>query len=264
MVPELLYKYRSLNSDKELEYVIDTIVKGIIFFGNSFSFNDVFDCRPAVVWDCTDEQFIYHAIKRLRKRKFLKYNFDEAATVRGIRERFGTPGDPRTPEGRAAAQAGFANSTNKFGVFCATSRANNLLMWSHYASSCTGICFELSTAGGNWQKVKYSSDRPKINLSLQSDHLEMLDTSFLIKSADWAYEEEWRIIGQRGPTTIPAGALQRVIFGVNCPIETREKIRKVIYDGELNVGIAMAVASLDHFEFDIVDLDLATPIVAAL
>lgn len=260
MVPDFLYKYRALTSVKDLEYSIDTIVKGSIFFGNSFSFNDVFDCRPAIVWDCSDEQFIYYAVKRLQKRKHLPFSFHETAFVRGLRAQFGTLADPRTPEGRHATQAQFAEATGKLGVFCATSRANNLLMWSHYAASCTGICFELSSADGHWHEVRYLPDRPTINLSLEHDSEKMIGPTFFVKSLEWAYEEEWRMLGARGVASLPRGALKRVIFGVNCSHDTREKIRKVIYDNGLAVGIAMAVALLDRFEFDIVDLDVTKPL----
>lgn len=260
MTPEFLYKYRSVTSDDDLKFVLQTITKGEIFFGNSFSFNDVFDCRPAIIWDCSDDQFIYYAIKRIKRRRGGFRGMNEMAIVRGIKSRFGTSWDPRTAQGRIESQQQFASSAAKFGVFCATTRYNNLLMWSHYAASCTGICFELASAGGYWSKVTYSADRPKINLSIESDPTEMLDRSFLVKSLEWAYEEEWRIVGKRGVTPIPEGALRRVIFGVNCPARKREIIRRAIHDNNLRIGIAMAVQSADHFEFDIINMDIATPI----
>jgi hypothetical protein len=82
------------------------------------------------------------------------------------------------------------------GVLCLTEKPNNLLMWSHYASSCKGFVIGFDTTN-NWfngntghnglytiQKVKYDDKRPS----------EKLDEAIFAKGKDWSYEEEWRII----------------------------------------------------------------------
>lgn len=104
------------------------------------------------------------------------------------------------------------------GVICFASEKNNLLMWAHYAMNHTGLCIEFDTNAsffngqyknsceglfgkgtqkdsyanlGEIKKVRYSNKRP-----LFFDPTELSnDTDFwFIKSEDWSYEKEYRIL----------------------------------------------------------------------
>ena len=91
------------------------------------------------------------------------------------------------------------------GVICFTSQKKNLLMWAHYAKSHTGICVEFDANAsffngqykdsyaniGKIKKVHYAIKRPLfVNPTEMSD-----DTDFwFIKSKDWSYENEYRIL----------------------------------------------------------------------
>jgi len=94
-------------------------------------------------------------------------------------------------------------------VFCLTERADNLLMWSHYANSHRGVAFKfrrLEQVDHRFlvaQPVRYS-DEPVNFLGMQDyiDKLLGLAEHDLIpriwdlayrKHADWGYEREWRI-----------------------------------------------------------------------
>lgn len=114
-----------------------------------------------------------------------------------------------------------AGARASLGVICFTSKVDNLLMWSHYGNDHKGICVEFDakadffngkykncgladfdgiegfdTKGiydnvGELTKIDYSTKRPLIwNTSeLISD-----TKSWLVKSKEWEYEDEYRVI----------------------------------------------------------------------
>jgi len=91
-----------------------------------------------------------------------------------------------------------------FGIFCVSKFATSIRMWSHYANEHKGIVVGLNmanigTAYGPFERVKYHKVRrainPWINPKSPQWFTDILDT-FLIKSCDWSYENEFRRIFQ--------------------------------------------------------------------
>ena len=91
-----------------------------------------------------------------------------------------------------------------FGVACFTNHWNNPLMWSHYASQHSGFTVEYSVRSMSLacenpsfsqHHVQYVSQLPELCLSeiLFSPH-QVLQRMLATKSADWAYEREWRLV----------------------------------------------------------------------
>lgn len=96
----------------------------------------------------------------------------------------------------------------QIGILSLTERPDNILMWSHYAGHHTGFVIEFDeehpffkshygTTNGKTpvvlQKVEYSigrPERPSINLK------DLVEGSswYLVKSEEWKYEDEWRMI----------------------------------------------------------------------
>lgn len=93
----------------------------------------------------------------------------------------------------------------EFGVACFTPVWNHALMWSHYAERHKGYCIEYSVREMDLvQKnqglvasfpVQYSSSLPKLCITeaLFSPH-QTLGRMLATKSAEWAYEREWRLV----------------------------------------------------------------------
>lgn len=93
----------------------------------------------------------------------------------------------------------------EFGVACFTPIWDNGLMWSHYADSHAGYCVEycvkemtvvLKNQGlFSHYHVQYSSTLPRLCVSeaLFSPH-QTLGRMLATKSAEWAYEQEWRLV----------------------------------------------------------------------
>lgn len=128
--------------------------------------------------------------------------------------------------------------------------SDNVLMWSHYSLAHTGFALgfdarhpyfnaQLSVADEfrYLRRVEYRNDRPNAPLS-DLTGVEM----FLVKSTDWAYEKEWRIMrpladsesvidSQPLPAYLfryPWDTLQEVILGAKMTPATRSALLEVI------------------------------------
>jgi hypothetical protein len=129
------------------------------------------------------------------------------------------------------------------GVVSLTTDPSNVLMWAHYAQQHRGFAVEFevprygsqATAramGENLlaQEVKYSDTRPIIDHGSDSDDL-VFENAALVKSSDWAYENEHRVIDlSRGPGIHPykRELLYSVIFGINMPESHRSELRRIV------------------------------------
>ena len=90
-----------------------------------------------------------------------------------------------------------------FGIACFTQAYDNPLMWSHYANNHKGFCIEYGVRAMNVLDepefgqfyVQYASELSKICVSeaLFAPH-QVMNRMIGTKSADWAYEKEWRLV----------------------------------------------------------------------
>jgi hypothetical protein len=247
-IPESLYKYRAATSTTDLERLSKIIVESEIYLGNSFEFNDIFDIRPAMHFECSDDELVTrlvtHWAKKLSKAALAQYEVQ-------VRSAVGTCDDPRIEPRRGQLQDNFGKQLEAWGVFCATEKWNNLLMWSHYAGSFSGVCLEFrSRALGHFEKVIYAPDRPVIDglpggvktvreLSLQC---------IFTKSIEWNYEKEWRAVGRKGPNSIPEDAIKSISFGPRCTNETRAKIIEMVRRSGKKIDFYSAIPSSRNFE----------------
>jgi len=131
------------------------------------------------------------------------------------------------------------------GVLCFSENADNTLMWSHYAQDHKGYVVGLDSTHhafhtvslepgrpGTLTKVIYSDRRHRIGHTL--DDADFGDVSYLfIKSLDWTYEAEWRLIlpltfGRKVGSVVvydfPPEAIREVIIGYRASPELRQKI----------------------------------------
>lgn len=133
-------------------------------------------------------------------------------------------------------------------AFCSLSESfDDILMWSHYASSHSGFVvefeFEASKINHHFQKISYVDDIPDLDISIIAEFLNGKDENlyyFLkdlsIKATAWATEKEWRI-WQSKPCYYhyDPSSLKNVYFGVNTSMETKAIVAKLT--GELNKDV---------------------------
>jgi hypothetical protein len=164
------------------------------------------------------------------------------------------------------------NST--IGIFSLASTYNNVLMWSHYSDSHTGIVIKINANKNYFEyldEVNYTNERPKIKLSKRDysseESIETYKKIFFNKSLGWSYESEYRdfkllINGynsekkdkNRFPIILfdfPKEIIEGIIFGVRVD---EEQIINFISQVEVeynNLKYEKAFLDTDKFELEI-------------
>lgn len=132
-------------------------------------------------------------------------------------------------------------------------------MWGHYAGSHTGICLEFDARCAPFaaaKKVKYVSAYPAFDVVTGSYEI------LVIKSADWSYEAEWRLITEerefaRAPRTIktdndfltiPSSVLKSVTIGCLTDKSTRRRIESLIKTNAASVLVRQSTLAPDKYE----------------
>jgi hypothetical protein len=154
------------------------------------------------------------------------------------------------------------------GVLSLTERPDNLVMWAHYADQHRGFVLGFDSTHpwfeGSDQfrenvlaKVRYADDRPSKGLKTL-----MLEDTYLTKSPDWSYEEEWRKFRSLGladqcintgnePVYLfgfPPELITRVIVGCRATSETRQRLVEVLGQEEYH-HVGMQIAALYKYHY---------------
>lgn len=123
-------------------------------------------------------------------------------------------------------------------AFCSLSETfDDILMWSHYASSHRGFVFGFefeNLKDHTLQKVQYLTALGKMDFSsylkvmekdYHIDNMNAIFQDYSSKSVNWSYEKEWRI-WRREPSyySFEPQELKEIYFGINCDIETKSII----------------------------------------
>lgn len=279
---EYLYKFRSLNDhdlkDKHTEKII---TQSKIHFASISEFNDPFDSHCYFYTDLPIKDrfnFLYESFKPfldgpLWKRKFgftskdISFGNDYDIMYRKfISDRLIESGDIKGNEDA------FYAIVNKSGIFSMSKTNNNILLWSHYANSHTGICIQFKVDNdyfGHASEVSYSEEYPKIDyLRNFKDDLNQADRALLTKSALWHYEEEYRIIlvaehpknpfttediiiEHHGEQDFPEHLLTGVIFGCWTSNENKKLVKEWVKERKIKPALYQAEPKEKEFGLDI-------------
>ncbi len=186
----LLYKFRSLETERQIEFAADILLNHRLFAAAPNSFNDPFDCVGRYCFDATEAEKIDRAVARMKL---------EDPSVRDEEARRLAPSRYLTAEAQGPARIRSCVENN-IGVVSLAGTVSSPLLWAHYASGHTGICIEFCVSDfrhaeffGNALPVAYQVDRPIIDF--YQDQLDVQVSKYLLtKSQVWDYEREWRII----------------------------------------------------------------------
>lgn len=189
-----LYKYLPF-SDGSLKILSE----GTIKFSKPSAFNDPFDCAPDYKSDNV-EDFLESRPDLVDKVLQFKNCSPEDADgeKKAMAERLKT----------AIENGAFGQKASDNVGICSLSRNPlNLLMWAHYADNHKGFVVEFDIPLETFypikdelkfiewlipQKVKYQKAKPVVNFTDDKDA--KMKKQFLIKSIDWKYEQEERVI----------------------------------------------------------------------
>src|SRR5262245_32723263 len=165
-----------------------------------------------------------------------------------------------------------------FGILSLSMTSDNLLLWAHYAAEHRGLAVEIdpTIAAFNrhsgrdesferYGRVKYSAVRPRIP---ETD--EILFEHFFVKSPEWAYEQEYRIVRKLSSSVetkdvqpfpvhlyeLPANAVLKVIFGARVPHDQRTALVAETRADPAFGHVKFAEAVLDPGQFKVAIRDL--------
>jgi hypothetical protein len=221
MKPQFIYKYESFSIQS-----LHNLKSQVIYFGSPKDFNDPFDCALSHTVDhATDaevETVRTHLLGKPDMPPAIRARF-EKITVEELRTMA-----TRTTEEKVKEFAKEFLETK--GVTCFSESHDNLLMWSHYADKSRGFCLEFDTSFEPFTKmmpVSYSKVIPAVKLTdVHSGELgtRLLEKLYCTKSADWAYEREWRSIHNKRGTEFryKTVALRGVYFGPETTFASKE------------------------------------------
>lgn len=128
-------------------------------------------------------------------------------------------------------------------VGCLTTKKDNTLMWSHYADKHRGICIEYDI-GKIYEKDNLIINKVNYNMPiitnksiadneiLEIDNINRLIELFSIKSEDWKYEKEYRILyydkERKKDGILIDCPIKSICFGTETSEDDKKLIRKII------------------------------------
>lgn len=247
--PEKVYRYQTFN-----DLSLNALIFDQLYFSDPGSFNDPLDCQPSVVTDSNltelrtvltiqiQKRLKAENLSSLKQAKIMGSRADEHAgktaqqtAQNKLNELAYYATNPDYEVGieeaeifllRYEIQAELLKQYDR-GICCFSSEQDNPLLWSHYADQHRGICAGYSLERNpkpNLLKVEYGGDREVRTSSIAKAvidnnlaHQEKLDRDILLRKAlPWKYENEWRLLGNRGLQDSDL-SLEEITFGLRCP-----------------------------------------------
>ncbi len=250
--PLKIYKYEDAG-----ELTLHNLKRETIYFNSPSKFNDPYDCNFGFhVEDISDAE-----IMNYKKNEYQFFNNRSPE----IQSKFSSASNDELRKlliktAKSVLESTMSEIRNKMGIACFSEVNDNLLMWSHYAKSCKGICLEFDTNFAPFtkmNKVEYKDNLPFIN-ALNILNQKNLDTSnpsessklWLTKSDDWKYEREWRIVHNTEGTLFqyPKESLRAIYFGPLVDLVYQEIICLVIQNQNSNVKFFKGSISKNEFK----------------
>lgn len=240
------------------------------------SLNDPFECavRPGFVESCEESANSSLAESLTKIHPLSPITKDEVAKA-------------RRDFGSLFLRELVSNQLSKrFGIVSFATCPQHLLLWSHYASDCTGFVIgydvmqliELSKRSGSLRPVRYDEEIPRI-YGYATINNENLNALLSFKNDNWSYEQEWRLIVDLRDTIgtdhcdekglpinlvrIPNEAVHRVYFTERTPPVAVNAIAKRLSDPNNRFNTTKPIKLIQSaikYEFEIVP-DQLTPIV---
>ena len=253
--PEILYKYRNFDARS-----ISMLANNQIYFASLLDFNDPFDCVAH------EHLFETHTPQSLELLARLHPQVSPENTARLIEAIQRHPEIKKIIAEQKIALPKFLNET---GVLCLSACNDSILMWSHYANYHKGFCIGFKNNIGlqdslirevSYTKARSNDFIPLYLFSQIATTEEAIDNLLQLfiftKYIDWQYEQEWRIIGEKGIAIYPHDCIEHIIFGLKMPLEERNTIHYLLKNK--NVNFFEAVKSKQHFSIEIKPISVSS------
>lgn len=196
----LLYKYRSAMGSADNDNTRRIFSSSSLYYAKASTFNDPFDAQVNVEPNSTQAEAIDRHWLILRERARGRGGFIDSVQ--------GTHSNATFNIGRIydKVQHGtyidhdryYRDMIDSFGIVSLAENPDNLLLWAHYASNHYGMClgFEWDETGLPPAEEVIYQNRYRTLEYYSHTEAELAAISLLQKSADWAYEREWRSVAK--------------------------------------------------------------------
>ena len=261
IIPEYLSKYIDVDTLHKI------FVSNSLMFSDPSSFNDPFDCELPVDFDNTEEELMEY-FSEIRKTHaklpfdeiFSDYppeiaNLGEDITIKWLAETHAHNHDKLFSE----VQGTLEKLKDMMGICCFTLNETNILMWSHYADKHKGVCLKFDTSKqpdffDRLIKIEYQPEYPFYNFIRDKKGFQRHRVA--IKSIDWEYEQEYRVLKkEKGLIKFDPKCLVEIMFGLRTEDEDIEIIKDYCKRTEfVHVNLKRAKKSDNKFGIEFTNL----------
>lgn len=293
-IPKNVYKYRAFNA-----VTMQSLVADEVYFADPTTFNDPLDTKPTVKADLEvgELEQVLRTLIEWREEAELgatawSISYRGPKTVAHVQRMARNRASEELKRLEYLSQA--PDATSPFnahrwllaegiedellkrygkGILSLGTNFANPLLWSHYGDQHKGLCIGYSVPEGAKHsifEVKYGGSRivktSSIAAMLTGDEVAQraVDASVLLqKASDWAYEEEWRLLGQRGIQRSPL-ELTDVTFGMRCAEPVKHAVVRALADRDspvefYEVRVLHGTFTLRRYPVDIEELRVSYP-----
>jgi len=247
--PGSLFKYRGFDKNRDgaapYEWDRSIVVGCSLWAGSPLAFNDPFDCYPVIDLDGTREEMQAWAANAA-----LLNAMPPEMALRMVEKALS---DPAT----RAQISDWREQVKALGVLSLTERADDMLMWAHYADSHRGYCLELDATIEPLSlayRVQYAQERPTFRI-FDPNRADIIARTLLHKADFWSHEREWRIVrpADNGPIAFPPQGLKSIIFGAGIAAADETALRAMAVEREIPVAIKRARLDARSYRVEIID-----------
>lgn len=259
-----LYKFYKIDFEKK-EHLQHLFLEKKLYHSSPSQFNDPLECRPHfnVPKDQKVKEMLDHLINRAKEEA--QNRIDAKTTKKYILKRY--KGNLKVLQEDIIENSRKAYADLRICSFTAENK-KNLLLWSHYADSHKGFCVEFDATKMPMKlayKVDYSPKYPEITYPIPYD-----DTAFrpaLVKSKDWKYENEFRIIyfpesrvlppnDRKSSLCLNGDEIKNVYFGSQIGPNKKQLILDLVKEGDFTPGIWDTKLAQSNFDLEFTRAEL--------
>lgn len=242
MLTKTLYKYKAFN-----EHAKSIIRDSQIYFANAIELNDPFDCRLAMSFSGIEHDYLEYMRTNLREKRRELLPLDEERLHKSLKGL------------HTALDTARQEIVEKSGVFSMSEMNDSTIMYSHYADSHRGLCFEFTIPENNnvgiLRAVDYMDAFPELNQrelpnafdpETDASTIEMwgeklFSLTYFSKASSWAYEREWRWLRRSpGVVAIPRQTLTGIILGCRMTAQDETSVYQLLDGREQCVSVYRA------------------------
>ena len=255
MEPEYLHKYRSLDGDN-MKFVRQSLITKTLWLSNPAAFNDPFDCAPYLDVTWNHQARVETAVRIANGRSQGLPRWQRRKELRTVTTNVSRLGVLDREDVQRVASDVLSDIRNNMGVLSLSGDPVNVLMWSHYARSHTGVLLTFRTDQGDLiseaQRVLYAMERPVVDVV--GERASAMQKTLLHKADYWEYELEWRVIrpGRPRAHAFNPASLEAIIFGARTTDEDKQAVKQAAEIGGLKPRYAQALFDDRIFELHLI------------